>query len=137
MKIDLEGLSGLWRKQSQRTRKLLANIIECSLLVGRHILSGTFMLIGIFHTSPAHVVEVLSQAVKQITAEQRPQLLSVLSADQTAKYDRTTLLMLLWQQCKLTHVSGSHEFPCPPHVPRLLIYPHKYGDKEGHRFGHN
>ena len=104
--------------------------------VGRHILSGTFMLIGIFHTSPAHV-EVLSQAVKQITAEQRPQLLSVLSADQTAKYDRTTLLMLLWQQCKLTHVSGSHEFPCPPHVPRLLIYPHKYGDKEGHRFGHN
>ena len=37
--------------------------------VCRLLVSGTLMLIEIFHTSPAHV-EVLSQPVKQITAEQ-------------------------------------------------------------------
>ena len=47
--------------------------------VRRLLVSGTLMLIGIFRTSPAHV-EVLSQAVKQITPEQRPQLLAAVSA---------------------------------------------------------
>ena len=95
------------------------------------------MLIEIFHTSPAHV-EVLSQPVKQITPEQ-----SFSNFCQCCQVTRQQNMIRLryyryrGKQCKLSHVSASHEFPCPAHVPRLLIYPHKYGDNEGHRFGHN
>ena len=69
----------LWSVEKTATNKKIFGKHNRMQFVGRHILSGTFMLIGIFHTSPAHV-EVLSQAVKQIAAEQRPQLLAAVSA---------------------------------------------------------